>query len=163
MNPCQKCGESERYENGDCAPCARRRASEYQRQRPEVHEAAACRYRLKNPEKCQAASARWKETHVPNLDLGKRRARGRKYARLSNGWAPGEHEKAEARFPTVTACDCCGSPDPRRKSGFIGDHDHQTGLYRGHLCQPCNLIVGCIDDGHYRREHYPMQAVYLAC
>jgi hypothetical protein len=41
-------------------------------------------------------------------------------------------------------CFICGEP---QKSGkrLATDHDHVTGLYRGHLCSFCNKIIGFVD------------------
>jgi len=43
-------------------------------------------------------------------------------------------------------CAICGSADQKSKSGWHTDHDHKTGKVRGILCQPCNLMLGAIDD-----------------
>lgn len=54
-------------------------------------------------------------------------------------------------------CKLCGSPDPRRKSGFVVDHDHTNGKIRGLLCHPCNLALGILGDnivGLTRAVHY---------
>jgi hypothetical protein len=37
-------------------------------------------------------------------------------------------------------CAICGGDFPSKK--LLGDHDHQTGLLRGLLCRPCNLVEG---------------------
>src|SRR5262249_2099587 len=72
-------------------------------------------------------------------DPAPQRAWQRKADRKSAGWAVGEHEKAEAARVGVTACACCGSPDPRNKKGWVADHDHATGTFRAYLCHPCNI------------------------
>lgn len=40
-----------------------------------------------------------------------------------------------------TKCEVCGS-----NSRLCIDHDHSTGLYRGVLCQSCNLALGHLHD-----------------
>jgi len=43
-------------------------------------------------------------------------------------------------------CASCQSPDPGTKKGWHTDHDHVTGIFRGILCQRCNLILGHAKD-----------------
>ena len=45
-------------------------------------------------------------------------------------------------------CDICGGP-PIRKS-FAVDHDHITGVFRGLLCDHCNLALGLLKDDPIR-------------
>ena len=42
-------------------------------------------------------------------------------------------------------CPLCKTDDPRGKNGWSLDHDHDTGEWRGVLCQPCNHRVGHIE------------------
>ena len=50
--------------------------------------------------------------------------------------------------PSDGLCECCRqrpeSYDPPRKWCF--DHDHKTGLFRGWLCDTCNLSIGQLGD-----------------
>ena len=46
-------------------------------------------------------------------------------------------------------CDACGGP-PEGKGRFHIDHDHETGVIRGVLCQGCNLALGHIRDSPER-------------
>lgn len=39
-------------------------------------------------------------------------------------------------------CAVCGSAEPRTKNGWCVDHNHDTGIVRGVLCNPCNVILG---------------------
>ena len=50
--------------------------------------------------------------------------------------------------PKPDVCDCCGR-DPLKltyKAHFVLDHDHKTKLFRGWLCDDCNLAIGKLGD-----------------
>ncbi len=40
------------------------------------------------------------------------------------------------------SCSCCGD----YTSELIIDHDHETGVFRGHTCYPCNTGMGNLGD-----------------
>jgi hypothetical protein len=94
-------------------------------------------WRDRNREKLRQISREERTT-----DPDKAALKVRKSARKRAGWAPGEHEKAEAERPFVVACACCWSSDPRSALGWVADHDHNTGRFRGHLCNSCNARIG---------------------
>ncbi len=120
------------YARGACRTC-------YWQAYANTDQGRAVRLRAATSEKGRARilRARLKHNKTP-----KRRAYARKVIRSLKGRAPGEHERAEAKRPYVTICACCGSPDPRTALGWHADHNHQTGIFRAHLCQPCNLMLG---------------------
>jgi len=76
------------------------------------------------------------------------------------GMSPEEYE--ELLEEQLNCCACCGSSNPKRKSGFVIDHDHNTGLVRGLLCHNCNIGIGQLGDSisgvtnalNYLRKHY---------
>lgn len=76
------------------------------------------------------------------------------------GISPQEYE--ELLDEQLNCCACCGSPDPKRKAGFVIDHDHETGFIRGLLCHNCNIGIGLLGDSlsglqtavNYLRKHY---------
>lgn len=43
------------------------------------------------------------------------------------------------------ACAACGSKEPGTIKGWHTDHDHRTGVFRGILCQPCNIALGWLE------------------
>lgn len=44
-------------------------------------------------------------------------------------------------------CAICGSTESGMKGrGWYSDHSHKTGAFRGVLCGPCNLLLGCAKD-----------------
>jgi hypothetical protein len=87
-------------------------------------------YRAANPEKIKAANKRW-------LDANQHKPReyGRKRAGIIN-------------LPAVCAeigdpCECCRQP---MKKTPHAEHDHVTGLFRGWVCQKCNIRLGILDN-----------------
>ncbi len=76
------------------------------------------------------------------------------------GISPAEYE--ELLEEQLCCCACCGSSDPKRKAGFVIDHDHNTGKIRGLLCHNCNIGIGLLGDSisglnaaiNYLRKHY---------
>jgi hypothetical protein len=44
-------------------------------------------------------------------------------------------------------CECCGvAAKDTRMGKLVLDHDHETGEYRGHICDPCNRGIGMLGD-----------------
>jgi hypothetical protein len=76
------------------------------------------------------------------------------------GISPEEYE--ELLEEQLNSCACCGSSNPKRKAGFVVDHDHNTGRIRGLLCHNCNIGIGLLGDSldglelafNYLRKHY---------
>lgn len=44
-------------------------------------------------------------------------------------------------------CDCCGKKPEKGKSLSL-DHDHRTGIFRGWICNRCNLGIGLLGDSY---------------
>jgi hypothetical protein len=49
--------------------------------------------------------------------------------------------RASKRAQMSDRCDVCGSAED-----LCWDHDHTTGLFRGTLCDKCNLALGLLED-----------------
>lgn len=64
---------------------------------------------------------------------------------IQHGFTPDAASKAVALRPCITNCACCGSADPRHKHGWLADHDHLTGEFRGFVCHPCNIALGMME------------------
>ena len=50
--------------------------------------------------------------------------------------------------PKPKVCDCCGKnpQDKKYPKPIVLDHDHKTMLFRGWLCDDCNLGIGKLGD-----------------
>lgn len=57
-----------------------------------------------------------------------------------------KREEAAGR-PRPAVCEACSAPSDRP---LHWDHDHETGLFRGWLCQHCNLALGHARDSEWR-------------
>src|ERR1700722_11033189 len=55
-----------------------------------------------------------------------------------------EYHAIEAR--QGGCCAICGLAFERARNGLHVDHDHETGVVRGLLCQRCNNGIGCMND-----------------
>jgi hypothetical protein len=51
-----------------------------------------------------------------------------------------------APYPRPFLCEICGCPG-KDKKGIVFDHNHETGEFRGWLCNRCNRVLGmCFDS-----------------
>jgi hypothetical protein len=90
--------------------------------RPEVKERNrehARRFRIKYPEKAQSIIVQTRRRAKANLEV-------------------------LAGRPRPAECEVCGGPPT--KNGFVFDHCHQHGHFRGWLCHNCNVILGLAKD-----------------
>lgn len=59
MKACIKCGSNDRYERGDCRPCAQARSREYRKSNPEKVAASDAAYRASNADKIRKQKAEY--------------------------------------------------------------------------------------------------------
>lgn len=112
--------------------------------RPEVRgrRNAAARERYKDPEKRKAIKRAQKKYLARPGVKERQRARHRAYyhtegihkVRARAGIPP-------AQRPKPAKCDCC-----RQKAKLVLDHCHVSGVFRGWLCNKCNLGLGLFND-----------------
>lgn len=77
-------------------------------------------------------------------DWANRKGGAMYYRTVRYGMSPEEY--GELLDEQLGCCACCGSSDPKRKGGFVIDHDHNTGQVRGLLCHSCNIGIGLLGD-----------------
>jgi hypothetical protein len=95
--------------------------------RPEADK----KYRAENPEKVKAYNARTETKAI-------QAAAARRYKAKQNGWA----ECTDYPLPpSDSKCAIC-----HREDALCLDHDHETGKFRGYLCQNCNMALGKLGD-----------------
>lgn len=113
--PCKRCGSSEWYKNGNCAPCAREATKKWQRENPEKHNEKSRRWlrlhpdkerersarrRLENPEKARASVRKWQRENPEKAKANKQkwqRENPEKMREASARWARENPEKHRAK------------------------------------------------------------------
>lgn len=113
---CPKCGASERHGNGNCAPCARK----FQASRKLTVEQIA------KKKATAAIRNRRPDVMAANLERYKKRM------------------EQKAGRPRPELCELCGSPPDSLALCF--DHCHNSGKFRGWLCNRCNVTLGAVQD-----------------
>lgn len=114
-------------------------------ERRERNRAGAKRWYQKNRENLLArANKRYRENREDILaDI--------RSARLLSARTkvPGEWGSRRANRPQPDCCEICGKSDRR----LVWDHCHQRGIFRGWICDRCNMLLGCAeDDPNYLRK-----------
>ena len=69
-------------------------------------------------------------------------------------WIKAHLERRRAKLkkirpPKPANCDCCGKPWKTKRNGATTacyDHDHETGKFRGWVCNNCNSGIGLLGD-----------------
>lgn len=100
------------------------------------------RWRLRNPEKHNAAVRKWAAKQEPDT----LRIRARKY-QLQFSYGIDEAEYERLLKTQDNKCAICGTDKPTGKwKVFAVDHCHVTGKVRGLLCNECNRGMGLLKD-----------------
>lgn len=97
-------------------------------------------YRAKHPEKTKAETAKWKAENPEKR---------REYVRAS--MAKQRYGVTRQHFQAMMdaqsgRCAICSIEREKLSKNLSIDHDHKTGVVRGLVCQPCNLILGYSAD-----------------
>lgn len=92
---------------------------------------------------------RWSTENRDKMSAATRRSRSARKLREYQAPSDNLDELIEAQGGL---CLCCGKPpvaSARNVVGFVIDHDHETGLYRGLLCGNCNTRLHDGADLHW--------------
>jgi hypothetical protein len=131
-----------RYKDGcgtKCRSCARAVQEAYYAKYPEKEAAR----RLANARHGSAWYRRNRSAQVKRM----------KWYRILKMYGITEGQYDEMLKAQNFGCAICQSIGPGRNDGhFAIDHDHETGIVRGLLCQKCNCGIGFFDDDINRME-----------
>lgn len=133
-NPERRKAERKRYwQKNREKILAKRKAEPRTVAKREYDRVYAKQYKKAHPEKAAAASARWwRRHHAENLAKA---AIARKVAR-----------EARAGRPRPSNCEICNNPSRGRWKVLHFDHCHQRGIFRGWICNSCNVVLGYVND-----------------
>ena len=109
MNPCKKCGASDRGKKGSCRPCK----AKWYAENTEKVRANVAKWQAENPEKLKAADVKWKQANPERLRINDHNRRARKKAnggKLSHDLSKALYARQKGR------CACCKK--------LLGDNYH---------------------------------------
>jgi hypothetical protein len=158
--PCPGGHIAERWVGSSCVECQRlardpvknyQRVKAWRKLNPEARTEEARRYRAKYPEKTRVAANRWRKKHAERIrPIEAAKAREKRKSdpegnrrRVAKFKAKQEAKRAEiAGRPRPSVCDLCRGFNLR----IVFDHCHQSGKFRGWLCDRCNKVLGLLKD-----------------
>ncbi len=118
---------------------------------PEDEKAYKKAYYEKNKEKINAQKKSYNEKNKEKIKAEKKAYREKNKDRLRNkelkrNFGISLHEYNLMHTEQKGKCACCGIHQNELTKKFAVDHDHDTGLIRGLLCNNCNLALGKLGD-----------------
>ena len=100
------------------------------------------RYRAKNPEKIREIKGKWLAKNPDYNKLYKKEYRKRNPEKIAlwrlNYLGRKRNQTIKYKPKQCEVCNMSGK--------ICFDHDHKSGIFRGWLCNRCNLILGFADD-----------------
>jgi hypothetical protein len=106
---------------------------------PELHRARARAYAEANREKRKAKHTEWRKNNRDHVNAYRRA----QHFKHNYGMT------IEARDAMVLSqgwCAICHCTAPRDKVGWVVDHCHTSGVVRSILCNPCNVVLGKVEE-----------------
>jgi hypothetical protein len=118
---------------------------EWNKKNPEARRAIYRRWWLKNKEKKNKVYKRnYRLTSRDKINAYARAYRKANRAKF-NAYARKAKGIPLPTRPCPAVCECCGRPPPGKQSLHL-DHCHATNVFRGWLCNNCNLGLGHFAD-----------------
>lgn len=111
----------------------------YRTKHPGRHNKQVLEWQKRNRDKRHATQKRYREKHVGKRKAYKAKAR---YGLSQDSW--------DALLAAHANCQICGSPFDEPGTRKCVDHDHDTGVVRGLLCNSCNGGLGLFRDSTAR-------------
>jgi hypothetical protein len=158
VKPC-KYGHTDRGPSG-CRICNRAAARKFREAHPEQAAEANRLWRLKNKARVAELGRRWRAENVERRRENERawnavpaNKKKRKEANIRwqqknpakvRAWQRKQSGLPEPTRPEPSACECCGRPLMGKTPHL--DHCHTTGVFRGWLCNKCNMGIGLLGD-----------------
>lgn len=141
MRICRKCGEEKvetefyvrtGYMGWTCAKCEAERTK---------------RWKSKNREKCRISEKKQEEKNRFKTALRRSHRSAAKH-----NYRPCNAIESEIREAFTGVChnEGCGVPESECTTRLHLDHNHETGEFRGWLCDRCNLAAGLIGESAER-------------
>jgi hypothetical protein len=142
--------------NGQCVEClkkanAYKRTKEWRKKNPTARREEARKYRAKYPEKVAANSKAWRDRNIEiRRPIEAARARRLRKINPEKEKARIERFKAKAKLKRIEIagrdipklCEVCNELHIR----IVFDHCHDSGKFRGWLCDRCNRVLGLLKD-----------------
>jgi 5-methylcytosine-specific restriction endonuclease McrA len=153
VTPCPRCGSTERYKSGRCAPCTRASNQRWKKSNTEKHRAGSARWASENPEKVRGYAresgrrnpdrvksnlVRWRAEHSDRHSAQEHARRARKQG---NGGSYTELEWLALCAEYGNRCLCCGATGVKLTADHVipvklGGSSYITNIQP--LCRPCN-------------------------
>lgn len=116
---------------------------------PDQAEASRRRMRTRyaDPEWRQADILKKKQAYWSSLEHRCiQKLRSCKCKAVANSYAPCTATVSELVDAYTGKCHSCGVSEQDLIAGLCMDHNHETGEFRGWLCNPCNKALGFMQD-----------------
>ena len=94
-----------------------------------------------DPDKHRKASREWRLANRFKVSLNMSRQQARK-----NGYLSCNATEGKLRAAFTGKCEICGVPEQECDKNLCLDHCHETGEFRGWLCNNCNAAIGMLKD-----------------
>lgn len=149
--PCRYGHITRRYApNGSCYICQCNHREKWQAANPEVKKNWDKRYRTRNVDTLRLKKQEYGRKYRDSIR--ERRAKWLAKPGIKERLSAYRMRKSRAARgcpeplrPAPAVCECCGHPPKDGKSLCI-DHCHASGVFRGWLCNACNLAIGLLRD-----------------